>query len=118
MTADADDIPPIGDDEKLARFSGAVNADMMANLFDKAEQSLTRRMDDLRRGVAEANSTLIHEAVHAIKGSSGSMFGLRISALAAEIDTNSSDLEKVSQLMPDTEQAASDTIDWWRSKSG
>ena len=118
VIADADDIPPIGDDEKLARFSGAVNADMMANLFDKAEQSLTRRMDDLRRGVAEANSTLIHEAAHAIKGSSGSMFGLRISALAAEIDTNSSDLEKVSQLMPDTEQAASDTIDWWRSKSG
>jgi hypothetical protein len=46
------------------------------------------------------------------------MFGLRISALAAEIDTNSSYLGNVSQLMPDKEQAASDTIDWWRSKSG
>ena len=75
-------------------------------------------MDDLRRGVTEANSTLVHEAVHAIKGSSGSMFGLRISALAAEIDTNSSYLERISQLMPDKEQAASNTIDWWRSKSG
>jgi len=75
-------------------------------------------MDDLRRGVTEANSPLVHEAVHAIKGSSGSMFGLRISALAAEIDTNYSYLGNVSQLMPDKEQAASDTIDWWRSKSG
>jgi hypothetical protein len=46
------------------------------------------------------------------------MFGLRISALAAEIDTNSSYLERISQLMLDKEQAASDTIDWWRSKSG
>ncbi len=113
-----DDIPPIGDDEKLATFSAAVNTDMMANLLLKAEQSLSRRMDDLRRGVVEADSTLVHEAAHAIKGSSGSMFGLRISALAAEIDANSDDLEKVSQLMPDAEQAASDTIDWWRSKSG
>jgi HPt (histidine-containing phosphotransfer) domain-containing protein len=113
-----EEIPPIGDEEKLAKFTAAVNADMMANLFEKAVQSLTRRMDDLRRGLAEADATLVHEAAHAIKGSSGSMFGLRISALAAEIDSNSDDLEKVSQLMPDAEQAASDTIDWWRSKSG
>ena len=75
-------------------------------------------MDGLPRGVVEADSTLVHEAVHTFKGASGSMFGLRISALAAEIDTNYSYLGNVSQLMPDKEQAASDTIDWWRSQSG
>lgn len=116
-TEDMDDIPPIGDEKKLAAFSAAINPEMMANLFQKAEQSLDRRMEDLRKGLAESDSTLVHEAAHAIKGSSGSMFGLRISALAAEVDSHSSDLEKVGLLMPDLEQAATDTIEWWRSKS-
>ncbi len=110
------EIPPIGDESKLSTFSSALPPEMLTNLFDKAEQSLNRRMGDLGRGVAESDTNLIHEAAHSIKGSSGSMFGMRISAIAAKIDANSADLDTVAQLMPGAEEAAQETIDWWRSK--
>mgnify|MGYP001194885977 CR=1 FL=1 len=107
---------PLGDEEKLESFSKVLKPEMLDNLLGKAEESLTTRMEDLRRGVENGDTALIHEAAHAIKGSSGSMFGTRISNIAAEIDTNHGDMEIVTQLMPRAEVAASETIDWWRSK--
>ena len=49
---------------------------MLDNLLGKAEESLTTRMEDLRRGLENGDTALIHEAAHAIKGSNGSMFGI------------------------------------------
>ena len=89
---------------------------MLDNLLGKAEESLTTRMEDLRRGLENGATALIHEAAHAIKGSNGSMFGTRIPNIADEIDTNHGDMETVTKLMPRAEVAASETIDWWRSK--
>ena len=89
---------------------------MLDNLLGAAEESLTTRMEDLRRGLENGDTELIHEAAHAIKGSSGSMLGTRIPNIADEIDTNHGDMEIVTKLMPRAEVAASETIDWWRSK--
>ena len=89
---------------------------MLDNLLGKAEESLATRMEDLLRGVENIDTALIHEAAHAIKGSSGSVIGTRISYIAAEIDTKHGDMEIVAQLMPRAEVAASETIDCWRSK--
>ena len=89
---------------------------MLDNLLGKAEVSLTTRMEDLLRMVEKIDTALIHKAAHAIKGSSGSVFGTRICYIAAEIDTNHGDMEIVAQLMPRAEVAASETIYWWRSK--
>ena len=89
---------------------------MLGNLLGKAEESLTTQMKDFLRRVENIDIALIHEEAHAIKGSSGSVFGTRISYIAAEIDTNHRDMEIVAQLMPRAEVAASETIDWWRSK--
>ena len=89
---------------------------MLDNLLGKAEESLTTRMEDLRRGLENGDTALIHDAAHAMKESSGSLFGTRISYIAAEIDTNHGDIEIVTQLMPRAEVAASEPINWWRSK--
>jgi len=113
---DAPDEVPLGDEEKLENFSKVLKPEMLANLLGKAETSLKTRMEDLRRGIENGDAALVHEAAHAIKGSSGSMFGARISAIAAEIDSNHQDMATVVQLMPRAEVAASETIDWWRSK--
>ena len=89
---------------------------MLDNLPGKAEVLLITRMKDLRRVVENVDTGLIHDAAHAIKGSSGYLFGTRISNIAAEIDTHHGDMEIVTQLMPRAEVAASETINWWRSK--
>ena len=107
---------PLGDEEQLESFSKVLKPEMLDNLPGKAEESLITRMEDLRRVVENVDTALIHDAAHAIKGSSGYLFGTRISNISAEIDTHHGDMEIVTQLMPRAEVAASETINWWRSK--
>ena len=107
---------PLGDEEQLESCSKVLKPEMLDNLLGKAEVSLTTRMEYLRCVVENVDTALIHDVAHAIKGSSGYLFGTRISNIAAEIDTKHGDMEIVTQLMPRAEVAASETINWWRSK--
>ncbi len=107
---------PVGDDDALLAFSEKIDAETLSNLLGKAQLTLEKRMSDIRLGLDTSNSDLIYEAAHSIKGSSGSLFARRISALAEVVETKSSELEDLRSMMPVMEQTAQETISWWRSK--
>lgn len=112
----AEETMPIGDDRRLDELRKQMPAEVMSNLLEKACESLLGRMQELRDGVAEQNAGKIKEAAHSIKGSSGSMFALRVSVLAAYVEENCDDLDVVRQQIPLLEAAAEETIEWWHSK--
>jgi PAS domain S-box-containing protein len=107
---------PIGNDEGLDAFTTQAPPEVMRSLLGKAGISLEKRMDDIRRGLEIGDSNLIHEAAHTIKGSCGSMFATRISALAIVVEDKSKDMDAIRDLMPTMEHVAEETVDWWRSK--
>ena len=45
------------------------------------------------------------------------MYATRISILAAHIEEQAAEIETVRDLMPEFEQTAEDTVDWWRSRT-
>jgi PAS domain S-box-containing protein len=120
-TDDSDLAPrrnePVGDEVALTAFRKQINSDTAITLLKAAQVSLGDSMKDLRLGIDEKNSTLIRDASHTIKGSSGSMFAVRVSNIAATIEQKSSDIEAVHKLMPDIEEAARDTAEWWESNA-
>jgi signal transduction histidine kinase/CheY-like chemotaxis protein/HPt (histidine-containing phosphotransfer) domain-containing protein len=115
---EAIDIEPIGNEEKLEDLRNSMNSETVTTLFLAAEETLLTRMAELRDGIKNADPDVIHAAAHSIKGATSSMFAIRISSLAAEIDQCSENLEGVSALMPRLESSADETIKWWRSKTG
>lgn len=106
----------IGDETRLAAFRKRVGADIVVSLLDKAQISLDTRMEKLREGIAASDHDMMHEAIHSIKGSSGSMFAMRLSELAADIEQHSADVDVVRKLMPKFEEAAKETATWWRDQ--
>jgi signal transduction histidine kinase/CheY-like chemotaxis protein len=108
------DVSPIGDEAKLEVFRQKLNAKVVNNLLKKAQISLAERMDKMRDGVSNSDSDIIYETAHAIKGASGSMFAVRIAELAADFEQHSTDIEAIQSLMPEMENIAAETIDWWR----
>ena len=107
---------PIGDDSKLAELSKKLDSETLSSLLVTSEECLEARVVKLRAGVDGSDTDIIFEAAHSMKGASGSMFGLRMSALAAVVEENSADLEMTRHLLPEIEKTADETIDWWRSK--
>jgi len=110
-------VSSIGDADKLDGFRQALSSDVVSNLLEKAQESLHERMAKLRHGLDTSNCDMIHEAAHSIKGASGSMFATRISELAAVIEERSNDIDAIQELLPELEDVAVDTIEWWRSQA-
>ncbi|MBT3556419.1 MAG: Hpt domain-containing protein [Rhodospirillales bacterium] len=115
MSTDKSSIQ-IGNEKGLAALSESVPPELMASLLSKAESTLEKRMKELHQGLAASNSHQIYEAAHSIKGSSGSLFADRISALGALMEEASADMDAVGVLLPAMDKAAAETISWWRSK--
>ncbi|MDD9915553.1 MAG: ATP-binding protein [Rhodospirillaceae bacterium] len=107
---------PIGDDSKLDELSQKIDEDTLATLLTTSEECLEERVVKLRAGVNGSDSDAIYAAAHSMKGACGSMFGVRMSALAAVVEENSQDLNMTRELLPEIEKTATETISWWRSK--
>ena len=86
-------------------------------LLAEAETSLIGHMEKLRHGIENSDPVEISEAAHSIKGTSGSLFAVRISNLAAVIEDNAVDLDMVRAMMPVMEQTETLSIEWWRNQS-
>lgn len=109
--------PPIGDEHKLAKFRNQLPAETVSHLLMEAQNSLRKCLKELQHGIQIEDSVIIREVAHSIKGSSGSMFAIRVSKLAAELETKSEDIEIVRSLLPGFEVAAQQSIEWWRDQS-
>ena len=107
---------PIGDDFKLDELSQKIDEDTLATLLTTSEECLGERVVKLRAGVNGSDSDAIYASAHSMKGACGSMFGARMSALAAVVEENSQDLNMTRELLPEIEKTATETISWWRSK--
>ncbi len=114
---EAADLSPIGDQQKLKDLCAQLNAETVGALLKQAQESLLVQVGRLRMGVKSKASGEIREAAHSIKGASGSMFAIRISELATEIEIISDDLGAISDVMPTFEHTAELTLKWWNEQS-
>jgi PAS domain S-box-containing protein len=112
----ADRHPPV-DEAKFNEFCDMLGSETITILLREAQSSLQKRLGKLREGVSDGDTTQIREAVHAIKGASGSMYAMHVSELAAEIESSATDIGVVQSLMPEFELAAMDVLDWWHKQA-
>lgn len=109
--------PPLaGDVDKLNELESMLGPEAISTLLHEAQNSLQVRLIDLRQGISEGDTAQVREAAHAIKGACASMFAIRVSELAATIEKDFTDVEKVSALMPEFELAAKGAIEWWQQQ--
>ncbi len=117
IDADEHDRPPVGDAKKLAELRRQLSAEVIAHLLSEAQITLNTRRAELEQSLQADDSVGIREAAHAIKGASGSMFAMRVSDLAAEIEQKSADIDHVRRLIPGFETAVKEATEWWREQS-
>lgn len=108
---------PIGDDEKLSWFRDEMPPDMVFVILDQAANSMRQRIAEIRQGIDTSNITVIRDVARSLKGASGSLYAIRVAALASFIEQYAEDSEMLMKLMPKLERTAEKTIDWWHSKS-
>lgn len=107
---------PVGNEEELTGLIETLGIEKFMLILDTALSSHKAQLSDLRDSINAEDAGTVHNVAHSIKGSAGLLFGVRLAALAAEIQQNSDDLEFVKALLPATEDALSDTLQWWESK--
>lgn len=106
---------PIGDLEALNGLLSHMPADVQSSLFEQAEISINLKLADLKLGIEEEHAERIFEAAHAIKGSSGSMFAVKLVELAAVTEDYVNDQQSLAILLPMMEDAAEETLVWWKT---
>jgi len=111
-----DNYAPIGDDTELSNFEETVGPELLDTILQTASESHTRLLEELCEAVAQSDSDVVHSAAHTIKGSSASLFGMRLAQLANSIQENSEDLEHVRNMLPQMEKTTHETIAWWDGK--
>ncbi|MBT6036432.1 MAG: response regulator, partial [Kordiimonadaceae bacterium] len=105
----------IGDKKQMASFIAKVPKDRAEKLLRSAEDNLKTKMEDLWSGVNNSDVEAIKLASHTIRGSSGSLYAMRVSEIARIIQEEYQDIDKVRSLMPLIDDAATETIRWWKS---
>mgnify|MGYP000152544551 CR=1 FL=1 len=111
------EIIPIGDKEGFTSFCEQLSPEVITILLKTAQQSLPEHIEKLRHALDRSDPTLIYEAAHSIKGECGSMFATRISEIAAVAETQCKDINFIRNLMPEIEDAAFHTLEWWHTQN-
>lgn len=107
---------PVGDIQKLDDLRQQLSPEIVTLLLNEGSGSLQANLENIRTGVATFNPEVIRSSAHSIKGSCGSLFAVRISLLAAEIEESANDIDAVQKLKPALEQAAEKTLEWWKQE--
>jgi HPt (histidine-containing phosphotransfer) domain-containing protein len=108
---------PIGNDEELDNLSIALGIDKFLMILETAISSHKDQFIQLQECVEKEDLRTIHTVAHTLKGSASLIFGIRLAALAGEIQSNSDDLEFVKALLPAIEKTLEETLNWWESKT-
>lgn len=105
---------PIGDIDGLKVFEQTISKKISCDLLDKTHDSIVLLVADIKSGLESNDPERIFKAAHTIKGTSGSMFGQRLSLVALEIENCSDNLEEVSKLLPILDLTVEATFSWWQ----
>ncbi len=108
-------VEPIGDENNLTAFQAQITPEVMVNLLSMAPEGLLVRVAEIRRGLDSSDPDMVRMAAHSIKGTSGSLFAVRLSREAAVIEATSSDLDAVNRLMTTFDITVDQTITWWQA---
>ncbi|WP_159104382.1 ATP-binding protein [Sneathiella glossodoripedis] len=108
---------PIGNEDELNTLSHTLGSDKFMMILETALSTHKDQLVQLKQCVEAGDAGTIHNVAHSIKGSSGLLFGTRLAALAAEIQSNAEDIEYVKAILPATEATLNETLVWWESKS-
>lgn len=106
---------PIGNEKSLAALQSQVPPAAMFKLLSMAPEGLLARVAEIRGGLEDRDSKMVRMAAHSIKGTSGSLFAVRLSREAAIIESMSTDLDAVGKLIPTFQITVDQTISWWRA---
>ncbi|MEH6631837.1 MAG: ATP-binding protein [Halopseudomonas aestusnigri] len=105
---------PIGDIDGIRVFEQTISNKIACELLEKTHDSIVLLVADIRSGLEKGDPEIIFKAAHAIKGTSGSMFGQRLSLIALEIESCSDNSEEVSKLLPILDLTVEATFTWWQ----
>lgn len=108
---------PIGDDASLSRLCDQLGFENLVNLLDQAQESLLLQTDELCRAIDSSDFEHVHLKAHSLKGFTGSLYAMQLASIATLIDDNANDSGLLKDLVPDLEQAAAATVDWWKNKA-
>lgn len=103
----------IGDEQKLIALRLQLGAETVGVLLGEAQKSLESRLAELKLGVEHKDFDQVRTAAHAIKGSCSSLFAIRLSNIAAQLEDDSQEFSAIQKLSLDLEMAANETIKWW-----
>ncbi|WP_169543903.1 PAS domain-containing hybrid sensor histidine kinase/response regulator [Sneathiella aquimaris] len=107
---------PIGDDAQFDELKSILGEEAIRPMLDVAPVSFREDFQRLRQATDAAQNHIILEASHAIKGSAGALYALRLAEQAAYIQDNSHDLASVQSLMPEFEETLESSIQWLGKK--
>ncbi|GEM_PF-932737 len=107
---------PIGDDSQFEELKNILGEDVIRPMLEVAPGSFRKNLTLIQQALAEAHNEGITEASHAIKGSAGSLYALRLAEQAAYIQDNSHDLASVKSILPAFEETLEDSIQWLEQK--
>ncbi len=108
----------IGDDDNLDALSGDLGEDVVGVLLTRAEETLETGLSDIKEALESRDSVKIREVAHSLKGASGSLYALKFSDMAAQIEKKCEEVDVIAAAMPEFEKSASQTLVWWKSKLG
>jgi two-component system sensor histidine kinase/response regulator len=117
--ADAPSEAPGEDDWKaegeagFKAFAEARDPAMIRKLLELGRKTTADRLRELQAAVAAGDSEQIRFSAHTIKGACGTMFAIKLSGLALEIEQVHEDIAAVAEKMPAVEACVRETIDWW-----
>ncbi len=106
---------PVGDDGKLSWFRDEMPLSVVSTILDQAEASMKVRLAEIHQHLQSSSADGIRDVAHSIRGASGSLYAIRITALASLIEQNAEDFDVIAKLFPKLEQTASETINWWHT---
>lgn len=107
---------PIGDDKQFATLKNVLGEEMIQSMLDVAPGSFRKNLKLIQQALDEAHSETITEASHAIKGSAGALYALRLAEQAAYIQNNSHDMDAVKSVLTDFEDTVEHSIKWLHQK--
>ena len=106
-------MTPIGDEAAIAALRASLPAEVVSQLFAAAPDNLKATLEVLEASLDAGNSEGVSRAVHAIKGTAGSLYGVALSQRAAELEAVSGDLDAVRASLDELKELAARTIAWW-----
>ncbi|WP_025899448.1 Hpt domain-containing protein [Sneathiella glossodoripedis] len=106
----------IGDDEQLEMLRADLGDDVLSLLLNRAVDGVQETVDELKTSADNSDTETLRRLAHAMKGSTGSLYSIRLSEMAAVLEKHHAELGRIKASFPEFEKTAKTTVDWWGTK--